>query len=463
MNADATTSEARPVTAERLVVLTVALATMLAPLNSTMIAVALPEVMDEFNVGLARAGGLITAYLIAMASLQPVAGKIGDRVGRRRFLIGGLMLFGLASVAAALAPNLWVLISFRVLQAVAGALIVPNGAAFILEVVPEERRGARFGPIGAAVALAAALGPLLGGVLIEAAGWRAIFYVNLLLVLPALAIGLRWLPPGVAAAVRSQFDVTGAFMLLLILIGTAGLLMSIARGSTWLVLAAGAPAVIAIAAVFLWREIKHPDPVFQPRLFRRRAFAAANGGIGLGNLAMYTLLLSVPLLLASRSESSSLQIGLVLTAMAGAMMIISPFGGQLADKFGRRLPTTVGLALLTLGAVPMAVAGAEVTMPVLIVGLAFVGLGIGLSTPGLQTSAVESVREGEAGVASGIYSTSRYLWSIVGSAILAGLVQSTESGANGVGTVFVIVLTAALLATFTSFGLRAHPAAYRAV
>ncbi len=111
----------------------------------------------------------------------------------------------------------------------------------------------------------------------------------------------------------------------------------------------------------------------------------------------------------------------------------------------------------------MAVAGAEVTMPVLIVGLAFVGLGIGLSTPGLQTSAVESVREEEAGVASGIYSTSRYLGSIVGSAILAGLVQSTESGANGVGSVFVIVLTAALLATFTSFGLRARPAAHRAV
>jgi MFS family permease len=178
---------------------------------------------------------------------------------------------------------------------------------------------------------------------------------------------------------------------------------------------------------------------------------------------MYTLLLSVPLLLVSRSESSSLQIGFVLTAMVGAMIIISPVAGQLVDKFGRRLPTTVGLALLTLGAAPLALAGAQVTIPVLIFGLAFVGLGIGLSTPGLQTSAVESVHQEEAGVASGIYSTSRYLGSIVGSAILAGLVQPTESGANGVGTVFVIVLAAALLATFASFGLRARPAAHRAV
>ncbi len=133
------------------------------------------------------------------------------------------------------------------------------------------------------------------------------------------------------------------------------------------------------------------------------------------------------------------------------------------DNFGRRLLATVGLALLTLGSVPMAVAGAEVPELALLIGLALVGLGIGLAMPGLQTTAVESVPGGEAGAASGVFSTSRYLGSIVGSAILAGLVLSPGGGANGFGTVFVIVLAAALLATFTSFGLRARPAAYRAV
>jgi MFS family permease len=140
-------------------VLTVALGTMLAPLNSTMIAVAMPGVMDEFHAGFGTAGWLVTAYLIAMASLQPVAGKLGDRIGRCRLVLGGLLGFGLASLAAAAAPHLWVLISFRVLQAVAGALIVPNGAALVREIVPVERRGGRFGLIGAAVALAAAVGP----------------------------------------------------------------------------------------------------------------------------------------------------------------------------------------------------------------------------------------------------------------------------------------------------------------
>jgi MFS family permease len=158
-------SEERSPLAEHLVVVTVALGTMLAPLNSTMIAVALPGVMDDFDAGLASAGWLVTAYLIVMASLQPVAGKIGDRVGRRCLVLGGLTFFGLASLGAAIAPNLWLLLGFRVLQAVAGALIVPNGVALVRAVVPEARRGARFGLMGAGVAMAAALGPTVGGLL----------------------------------------------------------------------------------------------------------------------------------------------------------------------------------------------------------------------------------------------------------------------------------------------------------
>ncbi len=454
-----TTSEAHPSLAERLVVLTVALGTMLTPLNSTMIAVAMPEVMDEFHVGLGSAGWLVTAYLIAMASLQPVAGKIGDSVGRRRLVLGGLLCFGLASLAAAAVSHLWVLISFRVLQAVAGALIVPNGAALVGAVVPAARRGGRFGLIGAAVGLAAAVGPPFGSALITAAGWRAVFYGSLVLALPALAIGWRWLPRDRATAARRQFDVLGAIMLPIILIVTVGLLMLTMRGTTPFVLVVGVPVVIMLAAVFLQWESKHPDPVLQPRLFRRRAFAAANGGIALGNLAMYTVLLSVPLLLASRHESSTLQAGLVLTAMTAAMIVVSPVGGRLADRFGRRLPTTVGLALLALGTVPMAVAGAEIMLPPLVIGLAFVGVGIGIATPGLQSTAVESVPTEEAGVASGIYSTSRYLGSIVGSAILAGLMGADRTDADGLSRVFVIVLMAASLATVISIGLRARPVA----
>ncbi len=437
----------------------VALSTMLAPLNSTMIAVALPNVMAEFNVGVAGVAWLVTAYLAAMASLQPLAGKIGDRLGRRRLVLGGLMLFGLASLTSAVAPRLWVLILFRTLQGVAGALIVPNGAALVREVLPEAQRGTGFGYIGAAVAIAAASGPPLGGVIITMAGWRAIFLVNVVVVLPSLAIGWKRLPSGRQTTAGHRFDWAGAILLPVLIIGTAGLLMSLGRNATPFRLVVGSVAVCAAATVFVWQECRHPDPVIKPRLFRHRAFAAASSGIGLGNLTMYTLLLSVPLLLANRNGFSSLQIGLVLTSLSASMVIVTPFGGRFADRFGRRLPTVVGLAMLTLGALPIALAGTDIALPTLVIGLTLVGIGVGLSTPGLQTTAVESVPREEAGVASGVYSTSRYLGSILGSTILGALLGTERHDVDNLGMVFVIVLMAALLATIASLGLQARPSA----
>ena len=442
---------------ERLVVGTVALGTMLVPLNSTMIAVALPGIMDDFGVGVASAGWLITAYLAAMASLQPVAGKLGDRLGRRRLVIGGLLAFGATSVGAALAPNLWVLLAFRTLQAVAGALIVPNGAALLREAVPEERRGRSFGSLGVAVALAAGAGPPVGGILVEVAGWRAIFYANLVLVAPAVVLGWRCLPRPKLTAVAIRFDVPGALLLPVVLVLSAGLLMSAGRGLSPFVISVGVAAAVAIGAAFAVQELRHPDPVFQPRLFRRRAFAAANGGIVLANLSMYTLLLSVPLLLIDGDGVSSLRTGMVLAALSASMIVLAPVGGRLADRLGRRLPTVFGLAVLAVGALPIAMGGADIGMTTLVVGLSLIGRGLALATPGLQATSVESVRPEQAGAAAGVYSTSRYIGSILGSAIMAGLLRADRGDAGAMGLVFVVVLVAGVLAAVVSLGLRPRP------
>ena len=199
----------------------VALGALLAPLNSTMIAVALPDIVEDFDTTIGTVGWLVTSYLLALAVVQPVAGKLGDRHGRRGFMVGGLAVFGLASLGAALAPSLAFLIGFRVLQAVSGAVVFPNGAGLIRELVPADRRGGAFGIVGGSIALAAGLGPLIGGVLVIAGGWRAIFFVNVPFVAAALAIAWRAVPrrPGVVAA--SAFDWLGAALLATVLIGSA--------------------------------------------------------------------------------------------------------------------------------------------------------------------------------------------------------------------------------------------------
>lgn len=430
--------------AEGVVVAAVALATMLAPLNSTMIAVALPHVMAEFGADVTGVGWLVTSYLIAMAALQPVAGKLGDRLGRRRLILGGIAWFGVVSIGAATSAGLPSLLFFRVQQAIAGAIALPNGIALLRAVVPEERRAARFGLVGAAAALAAAAGPPLGGILVGFAGWRAMFCVNVLLILPALALGWWGIPASLPRKSSHPFDLIGAMLLPVGLIGIAGLLTYGPKSDPALALTLGL-AFTVLAATLLRRELSHPDPVLQPRLFGIRDFSAANAAIALSNLAMYSTLLAIPILLLRRTGWTSAEAGLVLAVMSLGMVIFSPVGGRLADRLGRRGPTVAGLSLLVLGLVPLALGGGAITTRALLAGLALIGVGIGLSSAGLQAAALEAVGAQDAGVASGLFSTSRYLGSIVGSGALGGFLGPARDGAAGFAGVFLMAGGAAFL------------------
>jgi DHA2 family methylenomycin A resistance protein-like MFS transporter len=408
-----------------------------------MIAVALPGIMVEFGSDPAATGWLVTAYLIVMASLQPVTGKLGDRLGRRRLILGGLICFGLASLGAALAPSLLLLILLRVAQAISGAVVLPNGDALLREIVPAERRAARYGLIGSAVGLAAAVGPPLGGLLVTTLSWRAMFAVNLALILPALLLGWRHLPAWSGRATGRAFDWLGALLLSTILVSLAGLLSRGGAVASPAVLLVAAGLLAALLVVFVRRELGHPEPVLQPRFFRRPAFAAAAGAVTLSNLSMYSTLLTIPLLWVHTGRPT-VEIGFVLGVMAITMVVIAPFGGRLADRFGRRWPTVGGLAALTVGTGLVALAGSG-SPALTVAGLAILGLGLGFANPGIQVSAIEAVERADAGAAAGAYSTCRYLGGIVGSALLAGLVSSAPSDA-GFNAMFGTITTAALLA-----------------
>ena len=435
--------------AERMVLVAVALGAVLAPLNSTMIAVALPRIIDVFHSSVGTAGWLITSYLLALAVVQPVAGKLGDRHGRRPFILGGLAVFGAASLGAALAPSLTVLIIFRVLQAISGAVIFPNGAGLIREVVGADRRGGAFGIVGGSVALAAGLGPLLGGLLVLVGGWSAIFYINLPLVATALVFAWRSVPrtPGRPSATR--FDWLGAGLLAVVLCGSAALVLE--GGHAHAILLPGIPLLVLLAVVFVICELRAPDPVFQPRTFTIRAFAAANAGICSSNLAFYTVLLATPILLTRHLHWSTLQVGVALALLSAPMVVFSPIGGRLADRFGRRLPAVAGCVVLTAGLVPLAFAPG-LSPYALLPCLSLMGMGVGLSTAGLQASAIEAVDHAQAGVAAGLFSTSRYIGSFAGSIALARLLDEGH-GLAGFRTVFVIALVGAVVSVGATLAL----------
>lgn len=454
ISVDSDVSSTTDTSSENLVLLTVALGTMLAPLNSTMIAVAMPSIMSAFDVELSSAGWLVTAYLIGMASLQPVSGKLGDRLGRRRLILGALAYFGAASLGAALSGSLEWLLFFRIQQAVAGAVIVPNGVALVREIVPAERRASRFGLVSSAISLAAAGGPALGGIMIEVGDWRAIFYVNLLFILPALILGYRALPNTITHKTEKPFDIGGAVLLMATLIGGAFLLIQSRQVEASIDPILGGIVVSVSAAAFLWREWRHPDPVVQLRFFKHRSFAAANAGIMLSNLAMYATLLTIPLIVADQTDWSPARTGLIMAALSAATVVCAPIGGHLADRWGRRWPTVGGLVIFTSGLLLLGLAEDGISAILLTSSLGIAGVGLGLSWTGLQTAAVESVEPRQAGVASGIYSTSRYLGSIVGSSILASLFTAASSDYR---QAFLLIAVTAIASVCVSIALQDRP------
>ena len=434
----------------RALLITVALGTTLAPLNSTMIAVALPDIQQAFGVSVTATAWLVTLYLAAMAVGQPIGGRLGDIYGRRTVYLAGLAWFAIASAGCAFAPNLGVLILFRTQQALAGALSFPNGAAMIREGVPANRRGAAFGTVGMAASAAAASGPPIGGLLVHQFGWAAIFWANVPVVLFSVILGLRSLPrpdPSRMKKARERFDVTGS-LLLAAALGAIILVPTTLKLHLPLLGVACGLLGVGFGYCFVRWELRIPAPVVDIRMFRRSEFAAACASVGLTNLVMYTTLLALPLYLERVRGHDSRVTGLTLAAMSALAALTGPIGGRWTDQRGRVVPAVTGSMALCFGAAGLAlVVGFDQLWPMIIV-LAVMGLGLGIGGASVQATALESVPVQKAGSASGVFSTSRYLGSVIGSTALAILfVTKPEVGQSGRFVGMFVVLTAIALGT----------------
>lgn len=428
----------------------IALAAALVPLNTTMIVVALPDVITGLGSDLGAASWLVTGYLAAMAALHPIAGTLGDRFGRGRVFLWGAAAFAATSAAAAAAPAVGVLIALRLAQGAAGAMLLANGLGLIRELTPAGGLGRRVGLVYAAIPLGAAVGPGLAGALAAAGGWRAVLAVNVPLALVVLAGALRAVPlraprPGI------RFDLVGAVLLTFVLVVVAwvlsGDLLTHPAGA-----AALAVALLAGWALLLW-ERRHPSPVVPAALLGRGRFAVAAGAMLLANVTLHAVLLATPLLLGGRLGWGPGAIGASLSLFALASVLASPPGGRIADRVGRAAPAAIGLAVLAVALLGIAID--QVEPPIALVGcLVLAGLGIGLSTPALQTAAVEAAPVSGAGAAAGLFATARYVGGIIGAALVAGGLGPGADGASDVTALFVAMAAAAALAALLSLRLR---------
>jgi EmrB/QacA subfamily drug resistance transporter len=436
----------------------VASGAILVPLNSTMLAVALPSVMSTFAVPPDAAATLVTVYLGAVAIAVPVGGSVGDRFGHRRTFLVGVAGFGLASLVAALAPAFGVLVVARILQAVSGALVSTTSVALIRAGSPASRRGAAFGVFDMLVSTSAALGPVLGGLIVGAFDWRVMFVLAApIAVVAILAVGLRP-DPMTAAAEGGQpsglsaprpIDGRGLAVLAVLLVA---LLLALRGGRDGPIDTLAAIAVPLILVAFVRLELRTEHPAVDPRLFANRTFAAAVAGVFLATVVLHATLVLVPLLVEVLQRGSPESTGVVLLGISALGAIAAPIGGRLSDRIGRRGPALAGSAAALVGlAVLWQVAG---TASLLVLGalLALVGAGMGLAGSPRQAAALETVESSRVGMAAGTYYTGRYLGGVVG-ASLAGAVLGGAVSVSGVAFGFGLLTVAAVGLLVASAGL----------
>lgn len=400
-------------------------------LDTTIVNIAIPDLIDDMGASLNQILWILNAYILVYAVLLITAGRLGDIYGPKRLFMLGLVIFTVASVACGLAQDPAQLVAFRIAQGVGGALLTPQTLAVITTIFPAERRGAAFGVWGGVAGLATVAGPTLGGWLVSDFGWRWIFYVNVPVGVIALGMAAM-IMPDLRFNRRHRLDVLGTTLVTVALFLICyGLIEGQSHdwGRVWgpvtvpTVIVAG----LLLLGVFVWQLHVRRDnePLIPLRLFADRNFSVMNGVVAAVSFGMLGLFLPLTIYLQSVLGMSALEAGLTTAPMSLISMFVAPVAGRLADRpVGRYLLLagmtlwTAGLTLVVVSAQPGSDRGD------LLPGLIIAGFGLGGVFAPLQTIAMRDVDPRAAGAASGVINTTRQLGAVIGAAAVGALLQA---------------------------------------
>jgi EmrB/QacA subfamily drug resistance transporter len=442
----------------------VVLAMLPAVLDQTILATALPTIASDLG-RLSDLSWVVTAYVVSAAAATPLWGKLGDRHGRKRLLEISLAMFLAASAMCGLAGDLTVLVAARAVQGVAAGGLMTLAMAAVGDLVSPRERGRYQGYIAATFAVATVIGPLVGGVLVQHASWRWVFYVNLPLGLAALA-GLRLRLPATQTERPSHaLDLAGAALLA----GATSALMlaCIWGGNRYAWNSAEVIGLFAasalLAASLVLRERRAADPIVPLGLLRSRAVAVSSVALFLTTAALFSVNVFVPLFLQTTTGATPTQAGLLLIPMMAGLTLSTNFAGRSIERTGRykRFPL-VGLALMTASLGMLAAVAAHPSRVTTGIGIAVFGLGFGMVGQVLIVAVQNSVDRRQLGVAMATTNFFRALGGAVGSAVLGAVFASTGGSGraeviDGVQTVFLVAAPIAVLALLVVLGLKEVP------
>jgi EmrB/QacA subfamily drug resistance transporter len=421
--------------ARRLVVLAICcMSLLIVGLDSTIVNVALPSIHRDLKAAVSGLQWTIDAYTLVLASLLILAGSTADRVGRRRIFQIGLVVFSVGSLLCGLAPSLGLLVAARVLQAIGGSMLNPVAMSIVRNVFEDPRERARaIGVWGAVFGLSMALGPIVGGALVDSVSWRAVFFVNVPIGVLGIVLTALYVPESRAPRSR-RLDPVGQ---ILVISGLASLTYAIIQGphSGWgsgEILGLFALAAVSAVALIVY-ERRRLEPLLEVGFFRSAPFSGASAialftfaGLG-GFLFLNTLYLQ------DVRGLSPLDAGLYMIPMASMLFIVSPISGRLVANYGARISLLGGALAITIAALMLTFISPSTSTLYLLATYFVFGVGIGLINPPITNTAVSGMPGAQAGVAAAIASTSRQVGVTLGVAVIGAISGGAVGGAIGKG------------------------------
>ncbi|MGW0908613.1 MFS transporter [Streptomyces sp. NPDC002853] len=450
----------------RAVLLTVTcLGQFMVLLDNTIVGAALPDMQHQLHTELTGLQWIVDAYVLLVAMLLLSGGIFADRFGRKRVYLSGVVVFTAASVLCSLSPSVGWLIAGRVLQGIGAAALSPASLALLAAAYPApQERVKAIGLWAGFSGIGLAAGPVTGGVLTEAFGWPAIFLVNLPIGVILLLVGLRSLEETRNPSAPA-IDIPGTVLSVLgVGVLTYGLIEGGARGWTSPVNLGSFAAAAILLAAFVALEARASAPMLPLRLFRQRLFTVSNTAMVVVGFALMGSSFFFSQFFVYVQGSSILRAGLQTLPLSLAMVIVSPFAGRLAARYGFRIVVTTGLAMAGGGLLALGTVHADTGYENVWWRLGVIGIGFALTLSPLTGAAIQAVNPQEGGLASGISSTTRQIGAVLGVAVLGAIVRTRHSGGasfeTGLNSAF-IAAGAITLATAVFTGLwlaRSKPA-----
>ncbi|CAN7469664.1 MFS transporter [Devosia sp. LjRoot16] len=424
------------------------LAMLLSSLGTSIANVGLPTMAEALDASFQDVQWIVLAYLLAITTLIVSVGRLGDIIGRRRLLLGGIALFTIASVACGAAPSLSLLVAARALQGLGAAIMMALAMAFVGDTIEKAQTGRTMGLLGTMSAVGTALGPSLGGLLIAGFGWRAIFLVNVPLGLVAFVLAYCCLPvDGRAATVRrGGFDGVGTLLLAMTLAAYA-LAMTIGRGNFGLLNIALLAAAGFGVGFFLLAETKAASPLIRPAMFHRSGLGASLAMNALVSTVMMATLVVGPFYLSHALGLDAALVGIAMSVGPVVSALSGVLAGRMVDRLGARLMVIVGLVAMVAGVVGLAAIPVAFGVAGYIAAMVVLTPGYQLFQAANNSGVMMAAGAGERGVVSGMLNLSRNLGLITGASVM-GAVFAFGSAAADVTTASADAVAGGMHITF---------------